>query len=101
MTKAPKITSTYAIVDVMKGRRALRRYLEANGPLRVTIVAELTEPYGGDDGVSIEFNANILSITKQPAQAIEARRAETQSGSVHESAVPQGCAQKDIPHDSK
>ncbi|WP_186729149.1 hypothetical protein [Sphingomonas panacisoli] len=28
------------------------------------------------------------------AQAIEARRAETQGGSVHESAVPQGCAQK-------
>lgn len=28
------------------------------------------------------------------AQAIEARRAETQGGSVHESAVPQGCAPK-------
>lgn len=29
------------------------------------------------------------------AQAIEARRAETGTGSVHESAVPQGCAQGD------
>lgn len=31
------------------------------------------------------------------AQAIEARRAETQSGSVHESAVPSGCAQPSEP----
>jgi len=30
------------------------------------------------------------------AQAIEARRDETQSGSVHESAVPQGCAQPQV-----
>lgn len=63
MGETPKIKSTYAIVDVMKGRRALKRYLEANGALRVTIVAELTDPYGGDDGVSIEFNANVISIS--------------------------------------
>lgn len=29
----------------------------------------------------------------EPTQAIEARRAETGTGSVHESAVPKGCAQ--------
>jgi len=66
MAKPPKIKSTYAIVDVMKGRQSLKRYLAANGALRVTIVAELTDPYGGDDGVSIEFNANVLSITPAP-----------------------------------
>lgn len=69
MTKPPKIKSTYAIVDVMKGRRALKRHLEAHGALRVTIVAELTEPYGGDDGVSIEFNANVISITPEGSRA--------------------------------
>lgn len=66
MTKPPKIKSTYAIVDVVKGRRALKRHLAANGALRVVIVAELTDPYGGDDGTSIEFNASVISITPEP-----------------------------------
>jgi hypothetical protein len=35
------------------------------------------------------------------AQAIESRRAETHSGSVHESAVPQGCAQTPSPLSSR
>lgn len=37
----------------------------------------------------VAFHLGIL----EAAQAIEARRAETGTGSVHESAVPQGCAQ--------
>lgn len=65
MTKPPKIKSTYAIVDVMKGRKALARHIAKHGPVRVTIVAELTEPYGSDDGTSIEFNANVISLTTQ------------------------------------
>ncbi|OWQ97978.1 hypothetical protein [Sphingopyxis witflariensis] len=65
MSKRPKITSAYAIVDVMKGRKALARHLAKHGPVRVTIVAELTEPYGSDDGTSIEFNANVISITPE------------------------------------
>ena len=66
MTKTPTFTSTYAIVDVMKGRKKLAKHLEKHGPVRVLIEAELTDPYGRDDGDSIEFNANVLSIT--PAQ---------------------------------
>ena len=65
MSGPPAITSTYAIVDVMKGRKALARHLAKHGPVRVTIVAELTEPYGADDGTSIEFNANVISITPE------------------------------------
>lgn len=37
-----------------------------------------------------------LDAMERYAQAIKARRAETQSGSVHESAVPQGCAQPQV-----
>lgn len=35
----------------------------------------------------------VVESLRTAAQAIEAQRAETQGGSVHESAVPQGCAQ--------
>lgn len=62
MSDVPAFTSTYAIIDVMKGRKKLAKHLAKHGPVRVTIVAELTEPYGQDDGDSIEFNANVLSV---------------------------------------
>ena len=57
-----KITSTYAILDVMKGRKKLVKHLAKHGPVRVTIEAVITEPYGGDDGTSIEFNMDVLSL---------------------------------------
>lgn len=68
-TGAPKFSSTYAIVDVMKGRKALARHIAKHGPVRVTIVAEITDPYGSDDGASIEFNANVISITPEISRA--------------------------------
>lgn len=64
--KAPKISSSYAIIDVEKGRKALEKYLRENGKLRVTIEAVLTDPFGSDDGTSIEFNADVLSIEVRP-----------------------------------
>lgn len=57
-----KLTSTYAILDVEKGRKALAKRLAKDGPVRVTIEALITDPYGSDDGVSIEFNCNVLSV---------------------------------------
>lgn len=62
--KPPRISSQYAIIDVMRGRKALARHLEREGPMRVMIEAEITDPFGGDDGTSIEFNATVISITK-------------------------------------
>lgn len=62
---APAFTSAYAIIDVMKGRKKLAKHLAKHGPVRVVIVAELTEAYGHDDGDSIEFNANVISIEEQ------------------------------------
>jgi hypothetical protein len=59
----PKFTSTYAIIDVMKGRKKLAKHIAKHGPVRVLIEAELTDPWGRDDGDSIEFNANVLSIS--------------------------------------
>lgn len=62
MTDTPKFTSTYGILDVMKGRKKLRSHLKKHGPVKVLIEATLTEPYGQDDGVSIEFNMNVTSV---------------------------------------
>jgi hypothetical protein len=60
--KPPHIKSSYAIIDIEGGRKALARYLSQNPGLSVVIHATLTEPYGRDDGVSIEFNADVHSI---------------------------------------
>jgi len=59
----PTFTSTYAIIDVMKGRQKLAKHILKHGPVHVTIEAILTGPYGHDDGDSIEFNADVTSIT--------------------------------------
>lgn len=60
--KPPKIKSSYAIVDIQQGRKALAKYLNGNAGLPVVIHAVLTDPYGTDDGTSIEFNAEVLKI---------------------------------------
>ena len=64
--KPPRIKSTYAIVDVMKGRHALTRYLKANEGLPVTIYGVLTDPFGSDDGTSIEFCMDVSKIEISP-----------------------------------
>jgi len=62
--KPPRITSTYLILDVMKGRKKLAKYLAASGGagLPVIIHATLTDEFGKDDGDSIEFNANVTRV---------------------------------------
>jgi len=62
MKKPPRISCTYAIVDVERGRQALAKYLREHGGLPVVIHAVLTNPYGSDDGVSIEFSADVTKI---------------------------------------
>lgn len=72
MAEPPAITSDYGILDVMKGRKALARHLKKHGPVRVVIEATLTEPFGSDDGTSIEFNMNVHSVNlTRPADTPE------------------------------
>lgn len=61
--KPPKFKSTYAILDVQQGRNALRKFLAANAGLPVVIHAIITDPYGHDDGTSIEFNVEVVKVT--------------------------------------
>jgi hypothetical protein len=58
----PKISCSYAIIDVQRGRKALAKYLQANAGLPVIIHATITDPFGSDDGVSIEFNMDVSKI---------------------------------------
>lgn len=39
----PKLQSTYAIIDVMRGRKALAKRLAKHGPVRVLTEATITE----------------------------------------------------------
>jgi len=61
-----KIKSTFAILDVMKGRKALAKHLAKHGPVHVLIEATITDPWGSDDGDSIEFNCDVSRVTLQP-----------------------------------
>lgn len=58
-----KFHSDYGMLDVMKGRKALAKHLKKEGPVRVLIEATLTEPFGSDDGTSIEFNLTVAKVT--------------------------------------
>lgn len=57
-----KIKSTYGILDVEGGRKALAKRLAAQPDVRVTIEAVITYPFGRDDGVSQEFNMEVMSV---------------------------------------
>lgn len=69
--KLPKeIKSDFAILDVKSGRKILEKYFEKrkpngtpiNKPIKVIIDAEICGQWGGDDGVSVEFEMNINNI---------------------------------------
>lgn len=64
MKTLPKITSSFAILDVKEGREALAEHLTANGAVRipVTITGFITETHGDDDGASIEFAVEVSSV---------------------------------------
>ena len=59
-----KLTSNYAILDVEKHRLTLERHIKKNGPVRLTVELEVTGPFGRNDGTSMEFNCNVLSIAQ-------------------------------------
>lgn len=68
----PRIKSTYALLDVMAGRKALAKHLAKHGPVRVTIEAEIVDPFGSDDGESIEFNCEVFSVKAHPTTKADA-----------------------------
>ena len=65
MVGCPIFTSDFAILDVMKNRRALERYVKKYGPVRLIVTMDLTYPAGNDDGTSIEFCADVQAVEIQ------------------------------------
>lgn len=50
----PKFTSDYAILDVLKGRKALERYFKkGGGPVRAVLTVEIDRPSGSDDVLNV------------------------------------------------
>lgn len=64
MAQLPIISSTFGLLDVKRGRAALVRRL-ADGPIPVTIQAFITKDWGRDDGVSMEFELEVTSVTER------------------------------------
>lgn len=65
MTKKVTFKSTFGILDVERGRKALRKRIKKDGPIRVYIEADITGPFGGDDGTSIEFELDIIQVVEK------------------------------------
>jgi len=61
----PVISSTFGLLDVKRGRGALKRRLEKGPPIPVTIQAFITRDWGRDDGTSIEFELEVTSVTER------------------------------------
>lgn len=56
-------TTGFALLDVGKHRVTLANYLKKGGkPPKVTIEAEVVSQWGGNDGVSIEFELKIKKM---------------------------------------
>lgn len=53
--------STFALLDVMTGRKALEKRLKS-GPIKVLVEMTVEYPWGGDDGTSQEFSCTVLSV---------------------------------------
>ncbi len=70
MAEPPRFSSTYGLLDVEKGRKKLASHLKRHGPVRVLIEAEITDPFGSDDGTSIEFNMNVTALTILPPKSV-------------------------------
>ncbi len=63
----PKFESEFALLDVTKHRLSLAKHLRENGPLAVTVNMTLTQPFGSNDGTSMEFCANVTSVKVEPS----------------------------------
>lgn len=60
------IDSTFAILDVKRGRKKLARRFEAAGTrVPVTIHGYITNVHSSDDGVSIEFTIEVTDAIER------------------------------------
>ena len=56
------INSTFALLDVKRGRKQLLRRLRSETRIPVTITGFITHVWGHDDGTSIEFAVDVTSV---------------------------------------
>ena len=61
--KTPTISSNFALLDVMRGRKALATQIKKGRTFRVQIDMEIEAVHGNDDGVSIEFSGTVEKVT--------------------------------------
>lgn len=64
MPKTPKLTSDFALLDIKNGRKQLAKLVAAGHKIPFTISGFIQDGPGGighDDGVSIEFAADVKS----------------------------------------
>lgn len=61
MKDTPDFKPGFVIVDVKKGRAALKRYIEKGNKVKITAIIELDTVHSRDDGESIEFSGQIVS----------------------------------------
>lgn len=96
---AAAIKGARRTADVCRARFAAMFLMQEGG----AVLAAIGRALGGRDHTTIihgqrkaaalrQTDPDFAALVARAAQAIEARRAETQSGSVHESAVPAGDA---------
>ena len=58
-----KLQSTYALLDVKRGRVGLNKLMDKSERVRVTIEGEIDAVYGDDDGESQEFTVDVSRVT--------------------------------------
>ena len=61
----PKFKSTFALLDVMAGRKALAKHLYGGKKLRVIVEMDIDYVWGGDDGESQEFACTVHDVRPQ------------------------------------
>ena len=67
--KAPAITSTFAILDVKKGRKQFSKLVSGGHRFKAKIEMVIDRQHGHDDGVSIEFSGEVTRIEIKPIQS--------------------------------
>jgi hypothetical protein len=60
--KTTPFKSTFALLDVMAGRKALEKRLTKSGPFKIRVDMTVDYVWGNDDGVSQEFGCTVLSV---------------------------------------
>jgi hypothetical protein len=71
----PLISSTFALLDVMKGRAALEKVVAAGYRVPVTITGYIQNGRGGvsrDDGTSREFSIDVDTVVMRDAEFVPA-----------------------------